>query len=29
VARDALAWRRQHQFEDAKIAALARQLEGG
>jgi predicted Zn-dependent protease len=29
AARDALAWRRQHQFEDANIAALARQLEGG
>jgi tetratricopeptide (TPR) repeat protein len=29
AARDALAWRRQHQFEDAKIAALARELEGG
>ncbi|MGW8394547.1 tetratricopeptide repeat protein [Pseudoduganella sp. HUAS MS19] len=25
----ALAWRRQHGFEDSKIAALARRLEGG
>ena len=26
---DALAWRRQHRFEDVHIAALAHQLEGG
>jgi multidrug resistance efflux pump len=29
AARAALAWRRQHGLEDGKIAALARQLEGG
>jgi hypothetical protein len=29
AAHAALAWRRQHGLEDGKIAALARQLEGG